>query len=161
MITLLNDYYRIDGRIAKSDDTVVFNIALLPDYHVYAGHFPGNPVSPGVCNIQMIKECAEQMTGRRLFLNYIAKCRFSAILTPQTTSALQLRISRHCEERSNPDESVAGWIASTTSCLAMTGEERLVIGCEATKQSNAHNVNATLFDDTTTYIEFKGEFTTY
>ena len=97
MVALLNDYYRIDGRIAEKDVTL-FSLTLLPDYHAYAGHFPGNPVSPGVCNIQLIKECAEQLVSKRLFLAFIAKCRFSAVLTPQSTPRLQLRMRiANCE----------------------------------------------------------------
>ena len=120
-LTLLNDYYRIDKQVADGDETL-FGITLLPDFIAYKGHFPGNPVSPGVCNIQMIKECAEQLTCKRLFLPYIAKCRFSAVITPLTTPQLQLRM-------------------------------RLI------KAETAYHLHATLFDDTTTYIAFKGEFT--
>ena len=131
MITLLNDYYRINNRTAENDDTVVFDIALLSDYHVYAGHFPDNPVSPGVCNIQMIKECVAQLVGKRLFLAYIAKCRFSAVLTPKAAVDLQLR-------------------------LRIINDANMSSKTERTFQAHA-----TLFDETTTYIEFKGEFTAY
>jgi len=118
---LLNDYYRIDMRIAIGDEAL-FRITLLPDYVAYKGHFPGNPISPGVCNIQMIKECVEQFAGKRLFLSTIKKCRFSAMITPLTTPQLQLRV-------------------------------------QLLKAEKLYNVCATLFDATTTYIEFKGEFT--
>jgi 3-hydroxyacyl-[acyl-carrier-protein] dehydratase len=121
MITLLNDYYRIDSRMTDGGDTL-FGISLLPGYNAYKGHFPGNPVSPGVCNIQLIKECAEKLAGRRLFLAHIAKCRFSAVMTPHTTPHVQLRMQ----------------ITEGETCSA----------------------RATLSDDTTIYLQFKGEFTT-
>jgi 3-hydroxyacyl-[acyl-carrier-protein] dehydratase len=92
MITLLNDYYKIEHIDVAGDETL-FGVTLLPDYCAYAGHFPGNPVSPGVCNIRMIIECAEQIVSRRLFLAYIAKCKFSAVMTPHTTPRLQLRMN--------------------------------------------------------------------
>ena len=127
MITLLNEYYRIDNIEADDNDTL-FGIALLPGYGAYAGHFPGNPVSPGVCNIQMIKECAERLAGKRLFLAAITRCRFSAVLTPpvsapsspQTSSSLRLRMR----------------------LLEAEGRYKTV---------------ATLYDDMVTYMEFKGE----
>jgi 3-hydroxyacyl-[acyl-carrier-protein] dehydratase len=130
---LLNEYYKVNRRVDENDDTL-FDITLLPEFHAYAGHFPGNPISPGVCNIQMIKECAEQLACKRLFLGNIAKCRFSAVLTPQSTTRLQLRMR----------------LAETSA--------NVIARSETTKQSG-YNVQATLFDDTTTYIEFKGEFT--
>ena len=87
----MKDYYHIDNQILAGDETI-FEVSLLPDYCAYAGHFPDNPVSPGVCNIQMIKACVERVTGKRLFLGYIAQCRFSAVMTPQTTPHLRLRM---------------------------------------------------------------------
>ena len=90
-MTLNNDYFKIDDCTNDGDDTL-FSITLLPDYCAYEGHFPGNPVSPGVCNIQMIKECAEQLAGKRLFLGYISRCKLSAVITPQTSPRLSVRM---------------------------------------------------------------------
>jgi 3-hydroxyacyl-[acyl-carrier-protein] dehydratase len=89
MMPLLNDYFKIDRQTAENGETL-FYITLLPEYKAYAGHFPGNPVSPGVCNIQMIKECAEQLAGKALFLGYVSRCRFSRMITPQTTPQLRI-----------------------------------------------------------------------
>jgi 3-hydroxyacyl-[acyl-carrier-protein] dehydratase len=91
MMTLLHDYFEIESRTADGDGTV-FQVALLPECGVYAGHFPGNPVSPGVCNIQMIKECAELLAGKRFLLGYISQCRFSAVVTPQATPRLRIHM---------------------------------------------------------------------
>ena len=90
-MTLNNDYFKIDNCTNEGEDTL-FSITLLSDYCAYEGHFPGNPVSPGVCNIQMIKECAEQMAGKRFFLGYISRCKLSVVITPQTTPQLSIRM---------------------------------------------------------------------
>jgi 3-hydroxyacyl-[acyl-carrier-protein] dehydratase len=147
---LLNDFYRIDSRMADCGDTL-FGISLLPDFCAYEGHFPGNPVSPGVCSMQMIKECAELLSERRLFLAHIAKCRFSAVITPHTTPHLQLhmQLSAVIPQRFQPDEEAAA---------DRTGAERTAEEC--VKAETAYHVCATLFDDTTIYIQFKGELTT-
>ena len=121
MMTLLHDYFIIDSRTADSDETL-FCVTLLPEYKAYAGNFPANPVSPGVCNIQMIKECAEQLAGKHLFLGYISQCRFSAVVTQQTTPHLQIRM-------------------------------------QLVEADGTYRVCATVCDDTTIYIDFKGELT--
>ena len=121
-MTLMDDYFRIDSRTAEGDETL-FRITLLPDCRVYAGHFPGNPVSPGVGNIQMIKECAELLAGGRLFLGYIDKCRLSAVVTPHVAPHLLIR-------------------------MQLTGGT-----------AGLYHVRATVCDDVTAYIEFKGELT--
>ena len=91
MITLLNDYFKIDNCTSDGNEAL-FNVTLLSEYCAYQGHFPGNPVSPGVCNIQMIKECAEQLAGKRFFLGYISRCKLSAVITPQTPPLLSIRM---------------------------------------------------------------------
>ncbi|MDR1223489.1 MAG: beta-hydroxyacyl-ACP dehydratase [Tannerella sp.] len=120
MMTLLNDYFKIDSRTADHDETL-FRITLLPEYRAYAGHFPGNPVSPGVCNIQMIRECAQLLTGKRLFLGYISQCRLSAVITPQTTPQLQLRMQLSVEA-----DGIYGVRATvgdgTVTCIDFKGE---------------------------------------
>jgi len=119
----------------EGDDTL-FNVTLLQDFCAYAGHFPGNPVSPGVCNIQLIKECAELLAGRRLFLAFIEKCKFTAVLTPPTTSQLKLRMNL-C-------------VSDVSESLTPNGQS-----------PEAYKVRATLYDDTTSYINFKGELLPY
>lgn len=85
---LIDRYYKI-----KSRNGEVFSVSLLPDFVGYKGHFPNNPVAPGVCNIQMIKELVENIVGKRLFLSNIAKCRFLNIINPLYISDLQINIS--------------------------------------------------------------------
>ncbi|MEL5895446.1 beta-hydroxyacyl-ACP dehydratase [Bacteroides sp. GD17] len=76
-----NKYYKIlDAKVDGLD--AVYRIALLPDCDVYRGHFPGNPVSPGVCNIETIKECAMLLTGKRLLISTIKQCRLTAVASP-------------------------------------------------------------------------------
>ena len=96
MIALLNDYYQIDSRVADGDSTL-FDVTLLSGYCAYAGHFQGNPVSPGVCNIQMIKECAGLLAGKRLVIACIDKCKFFAVINPQTSPHLKIRMQL-CKE---------------------------------------------------------------
>lgn len=62
--------------------TGTYTIAILPDCNVYAGHFPGDPVCPGVCNIETIKECAMRLTGKVLRIKTIKQCRLTAIASP-------------------------------------------------------------------------------
>ena len=78
---LIKDYYTIN-QISQEDRGTVFQISLNPDCRVYEGHFPGEPVSPGVCNIQMIKECAEHVSGKSLLLNNLQQCRLTTLVTP-------------------------------------------------------------------------------
>lgn len=74
-----------------------FLIRLLPECEIYRGHFPGHPVCPGVCHIGMVKEGASQLTGVQLAIQYIRKCRFTAIASPDICPELEMciEIQRH------------------------------------------------------------------
>lgn len=89
---LENTYYKVihtDGEGLNA----VFRIAILPDCEVYRGHFPGNPVCPGVCNIQTIKECAMRLTGRKLFISTIRQCRLTAVASPSVCPEVDVTIN--------------------------------------------------------------------
>ena len=69
-----------------------FRIALRQDCDIYAGHFPGRPVCPGVCHIQVVKECAERLTGKKLRIGHIRQCRLTAVAVPSACSELAVSI---------------------------------------------------------------------
>lgn len=88
---LEDSYYQIvretvEGREGR------FRIRLLPDCPVYRGHFPGNPVSPGVCNIRTIQECACRVAGERLFIATIKRCRLTALVSPAICPELDVEV---------------------------------------------------------------------
>ena len=89
---LIKDYYTINAVEPQPDGTTRFAITLKADSTVYEGHFPGQPVSPGVCNIQMIKECAEQVAGKSLFLNNLQQCRLTTLVTPLAHPQVEVKI---------------------------------------------------------------------
>ena len=60
---ILKDFYKILGRSGPETEVnpagmtiekYRFSLELNPEHPVYEGHFPGNPVVPGVCQVQMI-----------------------------------------------------------------------------------------------------------
>ena len=66
---------------------------MLPDCDIYRGHFPGNPVCPGVCGIEMVKELAMRMTGKKLFFRDIKRCRLTAIASPEICPEQEVTIN--------------------------------------------------------------------
>ena len=88
---LIENYYKINDIIAGTEKTL-FIISLKPDCNVYKGHFPGNPISPGVCNVQMIKECAELIVGKPLFMHNLQHCRLTTLITPLAYPQVEVTI---------------------------------------------------------------------
>ena len=96
---LLKDkFFSVDGTDVQDALHAVFHVSLLADCDCYRGHFPGKPVSPGVCNIEMIKECAEQLTGKDLLLAAVKQCRLTAVATPAVCPKLDVTVAtEECE----------------------------------------------------------------
>lgn len=76
----------------NTEKGVLAKIHLNKDNAVFKGHFPGNPVMPGVCMIQIIKELTEEATGKTLFLAVSSNIKFMAIINPKINPDLQLAI---------------------------------------------------------------------
>ncbi|MCQ2147861.1 MAG: 3-hydroxylacyl-ACP dehydratase [Bacteroidales bacterium] len=88
---LIKDYYSIlSTRVEGSE--VIFEVSLNPECEVYKGHFPGAPISPGVCSVEMIKECAEAVAGKALMITNLQSCRFLNLITPSSLPAAFVKI---------------------------------------------------------------------
>ncbi len=57
---------------------------------IFKGHFPGQPVLPGVCMIQMVKEVMEKVTGAGLFMHKADNCKFLQLVDPVKTHTLTM-----------------------------------------------------------------------
>ena len=82
---LIKDLYHILSTRRDEDCTVV-SVALNPRCEVFRGHFPSQPVLPGVCAIQMILECSS-MPGS---IVSVERCRFTHLLSPDATPQVEI-----------------------------------------------------------------------
>ena len=90
---IMKKYFFFESEPEKTEDNYRIDVILNDECSVYKGHFPGNPISPGVCNMNMIRECAEKITGSRLRIKEIAHCRFLSLITPQNTPKLTVSLN--------------------------------------------------------------------
>ena len=57
---LIDNLYSINAReLDKMGDKAIFGISLNADNVIYKAHFPSNPITPGVCLIQIALEITE------------------------------------------------------------------------------------------------------
>lgn len=66
-------------------------LKMRNDHPVYQGHFPGNPITPGVLTLQMVRECLSRIVGCELHYSAIKNCRFVAMVRPGDTLRLTLQ----------------------------------------------------------------------
>ena len=95
----MRDYYNIASSTLDGLSGL-FVVRLNTGSKVYEGHFPGSPVSPGVCNILMILECAEKIVQQPIRVQKISRCRFTTLISPLTHPELEIHIELQSKENS-------------------------------------------------------------
>jgi 3-hydroxyacyl-[acyl-carrier-protein] dehydratase len=95
----MNELYEI----SRGREEGLFEVRLNPDHAIFDGHFPSNPVLPGICTLAIVRECARQMTGQPLSYTSIKESKFLAAITPQTPLSVRLKLS----EEGNSDSLTA------------------------------------------------------
>lgn len=89
---LIEGLYKVVG-VEKTTDGITAKVHLNKNHDIFKGHFPGNPVMPGVCMIQIIKELTEEATKKNLFLTVSSNIKFMAIINPDKNPDLELSIN--------------------------------------------------------------------
>jgi 3-hydroxyacyl-[acyl-carrier-protein] dehydratase len=89
---ILQDFYKILSEEKVSDSKYIVTILVNEKHEVFKGHFPGNPIMPGVCMIQIIKELTESITKSSLMIQSLANVKFMALINPEATPELRLEL---------------------------------------------------------------------
>ncbi len=87
----LASIYKIISHEASGDE-ISARISFNEDHPVFKGHFPGNPIVPGVVQVQIFKDLLEQKLGRKLFLNQTKFIKFLNVINPLMAGEVQFEI---------------------------------------------------------------------
>lgn len=80
-----------------------FLVTLRKDHPVYGGHFPGNPVVPGVCQVGMIRELASLFLDRDLVLRKADSIKFLSVIRPDIPGQLKVDLEIRTGEETLTD----------------------------------------------------------
>ncbi|MDO4461198.1 MAG: hypothetical protein Q4C30_01690 [Bacteroidia bacterium] len=71
--------------ISKESENL-FKATINSDSHIFEGHFPGNPVVPGVMSIWLVRNCANLMLNRE-FSNFhtIKEVKYVSPIKPESS----------------------------------------------------------------------------
>ncbi|MDR0766735.1 MAG: 3-hydroxyacyl-ACP dehydratase [Odoribacteraceae bacterium] len=89
---LIDDLCTIESE-SRGDDRHDFLLSLDKNHFIYRTHFPGNPVTPGACIIQLCKELMERHLGTPLILKKVVNAKFLSIINPVVSPSFQLTLS--------------------------------------------------------------------
>ncbi len=94
-----NDLFKLENlQITddKGDATAVISLNAL--HKIFEGHFPGSPVLPGVCMVQIIKEILGEIFESKLMLYKINTIKYQNPVNPFESNTLTLKFSIRREE---------------------------------------------------------------
>ena len=94
---LKDSLYRIQK--ISGENNIVEAIIELDEHHdIFKGHFPGQPVLPGVCMLQITKEILEIFFQYKLQLSKADDIRFLAMVDPTQNKELKFEIQHDVSE---------------------------------------------------------------
>lgn len=89
---LIKDLYTIKS-FEVEDLQIKATVFINKDNEIFKGHFPNNPVMPGVCTIQIIKELSEKALNCKLFMQKATNIKFMALIVPDKNPLLNFDIA--------------------------------------------------------------------
>ena len=88
---LAGDFFIITN-IDSTEESINATLQLNAAHRIFDGHFPGQPVVPGVCMVQMIKEILEKKIDKKTRLIKSDHAKFLAMIDPRVHSIINAAI---------------------------------------------------------------------
>jgi len=79
-------------KINKQNNTVEAIIELNDQHEIFQGHFPDQPILPGVCILLMVREILETALNKKLFLSKADEIRFIEMIDPNKNNEIKFDI---------------------------------------------------------------------
>jgi 3-hydroxyacyl-[acyl-carrier-protein] dehydratase len=87
-----NNIFIIEN-LDHSDGTVNVRLVVNANSDILKGHFPGQPVVPGACMLQLVKDVMENAVGQIVRLKKADNIKFMSMVVPGENNQLQLNVS--------------------------------------------------------------------
>ena len=97
---LQGDFFNIHN-LEKADFEIKADLVINAGHKIFEGHFPGHPVVPGVCMMEMVKEIMEEVIGKKTNLISAGEMKFLAIINPEENTDIQAALKYKIEETGN------------------------------------------------------------
>ena len=84
--------------LEKGDGMVKAALLWNAEHPIFQGHFPGQPVVPGVCMIQLIQETLEQALDKEVVLVSSSQVKFLHVIDPRQFPSTDLLLQYSVNE---------------------------------------------------------------
>ncbi|ULQ51466.1 3-hydroxyacyl-ACP dehydratase [Flavihumibacter fluvii] len=94
---LINDFCTVQN-LDNQPGSIKAALHWNSHHAIFEGHFPGQPVVPGVCMLQITKELMELCLARKIALRESGQMKFLQFIDPRITPDVDILISFSQEE---------------------------------------------------------------
>ena len=127
---LINSLYKVISKnVAES--SLCYDILLDANHFIYQVHFPGEPITPGVCIIQIAKELLETHLNLVLHIKMIKNVKFLNVISPIESPQL-----RYVLEKITVDDAAKTCQAQVLVLSDETPMAKLSFTCETSNEDN-------------------------
>ena len=92
-----NSFYKVNQEV-HTDGALNVSITIDASHDVFTGHFPDNPITPGVVQMEIVKELLSKVTKREMKCVSVGNCKFLAILNPIETPSIDIVLNYALQE---------------------------------------------------------------
>lgn len=96
-MSLKDTFYTVSAFQAE-EGTIQANLQLDAHHAIFKGHFPGNPVTPGVVQVEILGELLSDALQQKVALKTMGNCKFLAVLNPEEHAAIEVKITHALTE---------------------------------------------------------------
>ncbi len=109
---LKDNLYNIVAKHSLDEHNVAYELRLNADCEIYKAHFPGEPITPGVCLVQIVQELFADYVCKSANIKCVKNVKFVNVISPIESSAIHVSIK--CSESDNLGYNVQSVIKNST-----------------------------------------------
>lgn len=117
---ILKDTFYTIKALTFEENVLEASISIHADHSIYEGHFPNNPVTPGVVQLELVKEILGTHFNKTIQLKTLATSKFLAVLNPVNTPEATFKMT--VVEQEDQSLKVSGQLSTAEGvCLKFSG----------------------------------------
>lgn len=89
---LKDNLYTIISLDKENDESFKIGVSLNKDHAIFKGHFPGQPILPGVCMIEMVKEILSEIKQKPYKLKGADNIKYLRLVDPNSDPVLNITL---------------------------------------------------------------------
>lgn len=90
---MIDKLYEIKSISPISEIMVTCDIQINCKSEIFNGHFPGQPILPGVCTLHIIKDCLSNIRQCNIVISGMSQCKFVGMVDPRIENNLKIDIN--------------------------------------------------------------------